>query len=150
MSKTNISQFVREISAIEGKLHKVGGERLSNELMEAFEVLVNETPQWSGTTAASWTMGFRAPDVLVEFPKLSREQAMQRGMDPAVSAALSRSQLSADLKDYARADIKLTNPSPNYDTAMEGPLRDVNKPPGAIDRFEARVAGIIIDLNDIV
>jgi len=157
--KMNVSAFTRELNAITSgpdSIYRAGGKAIRAALMEEFETLVRETPQFSGSTAASWQIGFPEDTYgndYVELPKpASGIEAMQRGNDPAVTIATTRARanlFSTDPSRYFRQDIVILNEAPGYETAEEGPVRQVNAPPGALKRFEARWAThqIIVDFQ---
>ena len=56
----------------------------------------------------------------------------------------ARTSLSGDFKKIAIQDIIVSNDSPGFETAEEGPVRPVNTPPGALARFEARIDSLDI------
>lgn len=168
--KMNISEFVRDIQYWKHNLHRVAGKRLGELIMREYERLVNETPQWSGTTAASWSIGFSPAggvvDLTNEVPwndskaKKSRravaggagdQEPRHKGHARAVQFGLARADLSlltSNLEQYAYRDIVLTNDAPGFEASEAGGgLRDVNKPGGMLARFEAALASAVIDLN---
>ena len=157
--KMNISQFVKDLNAITSgpdSIYRAGGRALREALMEDFETLVQETPQFSGSTAASWQIGFPEDtygnDYVELPPPANGIEAMHRGMDPAVSIATTRARanlLHTDPERFFRQDIILLNNAPGFETAEEGPVRPENTPPGALKRFEARFAtrDIIVDFQ---
>lgn len=154
----NVSKAIRELGAITsgpGSIYKKSGSRLRSAILEEFRTLVRETPQWSGTTAASWKLGFmyKVDPSMVEMPQpASREDALKRGSEPACQIAINNAMgaLSSDLRDYMRVgrgggqDIVIYNEAPGFETAEEGPVRPVNTPPGALARFEARIDSLDI------
>ena len=152
--RTNASEVLRQLGVVtSGKdsiYHKAGAQ-LKSKLLEEFETLVRETPQWSGTTAASWEIGFYR-DITGEVetqPRRSLEEALQKGSEPACQIAIHKAQTSIpdDLSQIKTQDIIVSNESPGYDTAEDGPVRAVNTPPGALARFEARVAALDFDVD---
>ena len=148
--KSNVSKFIRDLNAMTAgpdSIYRAGGRALREMLMEEFKTLVQETPQFSGSTAASWQIGFPEDTYgndFVELPASSgADEAMHRGMDPAVSIAVTRGTanlMHTDPERFFRSDIVILNNAPGFETAEEGPVRAVNTPPGALKRFEARVA----------
>lgn len=158
MIRSNISKGIRELNAITSgpnSIYKKAGSQLRSAILEEFKTLVRETPQWSGTTAASWKLGFmyKVDQSMVEMPQpASREEALSRGAEPACQIAINNAMgaLSPDLRDYMRIgrgggqDIVLYNEAPGYETAEEGPVRPVNVEPGALKRFESRIDSLDI------
>lgn len=154
--KLNVSQFIRDIKKWQYNFHFVAGKRLGERVMEAYERLVNETPQWSGTTAASWAIGFGrgVPGGFVDL----RDQTPPRGKAPikykahgaAVGIGLSRadqSLVTTNLEAYKTQDIVVVNDSPNFDIAENGPLRDINMPGGMFAAFQEELDSIVINLD---
>lgn len=153
--RSNISEFIREMGVLtrgKNSIYRKAGSQLRQTILDEFEVLVRETPQYSGTTAASWKLGhlYAVDPGKVVLPKpASVADALQRGAEPACHIAINnaRGQLAPDLRDYARKDIVLHNESPGFDTAEEGPVRAVNTPPGALKRFEGRINTMYIEVD---
>lgn len=153
--KMNISEFIRDVSKWKGALHRIAGKRLGEQVLAAYERLVNETPQWSGTTAASWSIGFGGAGGMVdlrgEVPFRDRDSARWKGHARAVGIGLSRVDsriANSSLEAYKTQDIVIANESPNFDIAEDGVnLRDVNQPGGMFARFQQELDGIIIDLD---
>lgn len=158
-AKMQVSKFIKELGTLtKGKnsIYRQAGSQLRQALLDEFKVLVRETPQYSGSTAASWKIGFYQDldSSAIELPQpASTLEALQKGSEPACSYAINNAMgaLSNDLKEYARSDITLHNEAPGFDTAEEGPVRQVNTPPGALKRFEGRVASmeILVDFPKI-
>lgn len=158
--RTNISQFIRDLGVMtkgENSIYQAGGRDLRNFLFEEFKTMVRETPQFSGSTAASWEIGFpgsvsEAGDY-VELPKPADGiEAARKGDQYACDIAIDKAfatLMGADPEAYIRKDLLLVNNAPGFETAEEGPVRDVNDPPGAMSRFIERVesAGIIEDFK---
>ena len=144
--KSNVSDAIRQLKTLTAgpsSIYKIAGTQLRDAILDEFTVLVRETPQWSGSTAASWKLGFLylvdpSPVIL---PELSRDDALKKGAEPACQIAINNAKgaLSVDLAEYAKKDIVLHNEAPGFDRAEEGPVRPVNTPPGALKRFEARI-----------
>lgn len=153
--KMDISKFIKDLNAMTqgpDSIYRAGGRALREMLLENFEILVKETPQFSGSTAASWQIGFPEDTYgdgtpgsdFVELPKpAGGDEAMRRGMAPAVGIAIARGTanlMHTDPERFVRQAIVVLNNAPGFETAEEGPVRAVNTPPGALKRFEARVA----------
>ena len=160
----DVSKFIKDLNAMTkgpDSIYRAGGRALREALMEDFEILVKETPQFSGSTAASWQIGFPEDTYgdgtpgsdYVELPKPSgADEAMRRGNDPAVTIATTRARANlfhTDPERFVRQSIVILNNSPGFETAEEGPVRPENTPPGALKRFEARFATreIIVDFQ---
>ena len=141
--RTNISQFLRYLkreTSGPNSIYKRAGRQLNDEIWNAFVVLVEETPQWSGSTAASWRIGFAAPEEYTQMPRPSSvAEALQKGHSEAVEHALYESvgfrMEDHDLMRYTTQDIMVTNASPQFNVAEFGPLRRVNQPGGAVQHF---------------
>lgn len=144
----NISGFLADVKKIQRNIYKVPGQKLTEALTAEYERLVTETPQYSGNTAASWSMGFAAPvvDAGKVKPK-SRAEAFRKGADPAVGESLSRVNLGNSLKDYLVKDVTVTNGSPSFEFAEGGPLRPENEPGGMFSRFQNRVRNLHITVS---
>lgn len=146
----NASDFLARVRNIKRNIFKVGGEELSKALTAEYETLVKETPQWSGATAASWSMGFYAPtvDASDKFKKpKTRAEALKKGMAPAIGESLARVNLSNYLKDYLTKDVTITNGCENFDYAEGGPLREENEPGGMYSRFLNRIRNLHIVID---
>lgn len=156
--RTNISKELADLGfyATGGKkgggkenIYRKAGKQLSEALLEEFEVLVRETPQWTGTTAASWEIGFQSDitDGVEEQPSRTREEALSKGSEVACNIAMGKAyaNITPDFSKYIRESIIVSNNAPGFDRAEEGPVRPVNTPPGALERFKARIA--IMDLE---
>ena len=152
----NISAFQRELGMLTtgpNSIYARGERALRQVLLEEFHTLVQETPQYSGSTAASWRIGFYAPtEYTMMWPPSSAADALAKGMDPAVSIAVGYARESLGVTGYGmlknRQDITITNGAPGYETAEEGPVRQVNTPPGALKRFVERFSHRVIALDD--
>jgi hypothetical protein len=152
----NLSDLFRELSCkTTGIFREVGGNVV--DIFESeFEQLVMETPQWTGTTAASWKISlggrgvFGGDSGVHTLPKRSREQALWRGHMKAVNLALTanagnfenmRERLS---REFATAAITIDNQAPGSTQAEKGPVRvPENVEPHALDRYIVRVASKI-------
>lgn len=150
-------QFIRDLNMMTAgpnSIYARGERALRQVLLEEFHTLVQETPQYSGSTAASWRIGFYAPtEYTMMWPPSSAADALAKGMDPAVSIAVGYARESLGVTGYDmlknRQDITITNGAPGYETAEEGPVRQVNTPPGALKRFIGRFAArtIVVDFQ---
>lgn len=150
----NVSKAIRELGALTrgpASIYRKAGAQLRETLLEEFDTLVRETPQWTGTTAASWEIGFLSDitGVVEQQPERKRDEALAKGTEPACSISMvkARTSLSGDFKKIAIQDIIVSNDSPGFETAEEGPVRPVNTPPGALARFEARIATMDIEVD---
>lgn len=148
MLKSNLSLFARKAKTAAGRkgnsLFTIIGEEVEEAMTEAFETLVRDTPQYSGTTAASWNIGLArtCPDVVREQPRPKSEaEALKKGDSAAVEIALTENAIAlANLSSMnLNQDIAVKNNAPGADTSESGPLRQVNRPSGMTDRFEAAV-----------
>ena len=156
--RTNISQFIRDLGAMtrgENSIYQAGGRELRDFLFEEFTDLVRETPQFSGSTAASWEIGFPGSvsedGDYVKLPKpADGVEAARAGDKFACDKAINKAfttLMGADPEAYISKDLLLINNAPGFETAEHGPVRAENEPPGpgAMERFVARIesAGII-------
>ena len=151
MIKLNASQFakqLREISSV--TLYKRGGQALKEAIEDDFDVLLMQTPQYSGSTVASYRIGLRAEDAFEILPKpASANEAFERGHETAVNIArvANAGSIPDDYKGYLTKDLTITNGSPQWDVVEYGPVRDVNEPAGAFERFKERLSNKIIDVD---
>ncbi len=151
MIKLNASQFakqLREISSV--TLYKRGGQALKEAIEDDFDILLMQTPQYSGSTVASYRIGLRAEDAFEILPKpASANEAFERGHEAAVNIArvANAGSIPDDYKGYLTKDLTITNGSPQWDVVEYGPVRDVNEPAGAFERFKERLSNRIIDVN---
>ena len=156
---SNLSQMAREIDYLEKAVFADVGDALAEGLMAEFETLVNQTAQWTGTTAASWNIslgGVGEGGVALQ-PERSREEALEKGHHEAVSISLARCATALNRlatmglpgqKGNTYRAIMVENNSPSADHAENGPLRDVNSPNGAFERFKMRVASRMFVVRD--
>lgn len=143
---SNISHQLKELKAMTSgpnSIYRKGGEALRKVLLEEFSVMVRETPQYSGSTAASWRIGMRAPTEHTEMPRpASVEEALHKGMEPACSYAINQAMgdlpPTFSLEELMRKDLIITNGAPGFEQAEGGPVRPVNAPEGPLARFEER------------
>ena len=151
MIKLNASQFakqLREISSV--TLYKRGGQALKEAIEDDFDILLMQTPQYSGSTVASYRIGLRAEDAFEILPKpASANEAFERGHETAVNIArvANAGSIPDDYKGYLTKDLTITNGSPQWDVVEYGPVRDVNEPTGAFERFKERLGNKIIDVD---
>lgn len=146
--RMDLGQFLADVKKIKRNIWRIPGIKLKAQLEAEYKTLVEETPQYSGSTAASWSMGFLAPMVNSQKnkPKTVAE-ALRKGQDPAVGESLARINLSNHLTDYLQKDVTVTNGSPNFEHAEGGPLRAVNEPGGMFARFQNRIRNMRIDVD---
>lgn len=158
-ARMEVSKAIKDLGVMTkgpNSIYNVAGRQLRESLLNEFKILVRETPQYSGSTAASWKLGFafQTDKSAVILPKPETlSEALHKGSEPACQIAINEAMgnLSPDLQDYKKHDIMLYNEAPGFDTAEEGPVRPVNTPPGALKRFEARIAtmDILVDFPKI-
>ena len=151
MIKLNASQFakqLREMSSV--TLYKRGGQALKEAIEDDFDILLMQTPQYSGSTVASYRIGLKAEDTFEILPKpASANEAFERGHEAAVNIArvANAGSIPDDYKGYLTKDLTITNGSPQWDVVEYGPVRDVNEPAGAFERFKERLSNRIIDVD---
>ena len=151
MIKLNASQFARQLRDISSvTLYKRGGQALKEAIEDDFDILLMQTPQYSGSTVASYRIGLRAEDAFEILPKpASANEAFERGHEAAVNIArvANAGSIPDDYKGYLTKDLTITNGSPQWDVVEYGPVRDVNEPAGAFERFKERLSNRIIDVD---
>ena len=144
------SKMYRNLDVAKNVINKMVAEALVDGLEEEFMTLVIETPQWTGTTAASWNVGTgnvagdSTAGVRVQSER-KRKNALSAGHLAAVNIALSENwdNFEAYKKSYTLTNLTFYNNAPGAVTAEEGPLRPANIPPGteAFERFKLRIQG---------
>ena len=151
MIKLNASQFAKQLRKISSvTLYKRGGQALKEAIEDDFDILLMQTPQYSGSTVASYRIGLRAEDAFEILPKpASANEAFERGHETAVNIArvANAGSIPDDYKGYLTKDLTITNGSPQWDVVEYGPVRDVNEPAGAFERFKERLSNKIIDVD---
>ena len=151
MIKLNASQFAKQLRDISSvTLYKRGGQALKEAIEDDFDVLLMQTPQYSGSTVASYRIGLKADDTFEILPKpASANEAFERGHETAVNIArvANTGSIPDDYKGYLTKDLTITNGSPQWDVVEYGPVRDVNEPAGAFERFKERLSNKIIDVD---
>jgi len=141
------SQVYRNLTAVNAVINQQVAEALADGLEEEFTRLVIETPQWTGTAAASWNVavGAASEDEPRVQPERERKHALSAGRMAAVSVALNANhdRFEEFKKSYTLRNLAFYNNAPSIETAEEGPLRPQNIPPGtgAFERFKLRVQG---------
>lgn len=142
MIRSNLSQMAREIDYLGKAIFKDVGDALALGIWEEFEILVKETAQWTGTTAASWNLSMGGDQSFREQPERSRQQALSKGHSAAVQVALAYNfgKLDDITEKYRYQAVVIENHAPGANRTELGPLREVNQPSGALARFEQRVA----------
>jgi len=139
----NLSADIRSIDP-EGKaIFKDVGDVLARGIWKEFLTLVEETPQWSGTTAASWNLSMKGDRSVRPQPKRTRATALQKGHQAAVriATAYNFNKMAMDIAtEYTHAAIVVENWAPGAGQAESGHVRPVNIPNGAFERFQVRVA----------
>lgn len=152
--RNDVGKALRELGEMTrgpNSIYNKAGAALRESLLEEFDTLVRETPQWTGTTAASWEIGFPSDltGAVETQPDRNREEALSKGAEAACNIAMAkaRTSLSGDFGKIKTQDIIISNDAPGYDRAEEGPVRPENTPPGALKRFEARVGTMNIEVD---
>ena len=156
--RTNLSQFIRDLE-LETKgpnsVYRRAGQELRDIIWNEFETLLDETAQYSGSTVASWRLGwmYSTPEEFVELPRpATMQDALQKGADgPIALARIANIGFKIDpmsLVELTRQDIVITNGSPHFEQAEYGPLRSVNAPAGALERFAQRLGDKFETLGD--
>lgn len=158
MIKVNISDLARLRKVTSTELYRRGGKALIEEVKQEFENMLIETPQYSGSTVASYRIGpgRDTPDVHDELPKpANAAAAFQRGHMSAVNKAMEANRAGFEaLENLAvlkTQDLVIKNNSPQWEVTEYGPLREVNEPTGTFAAFvEAMNNKIIeVDLGDL-
>ena len=151
MIKLNASQFAKQLRDISSvTLYKRGGQALKEAIEDDFDILLMQTPQYSGSTVASYRIGLKADDTFEILPKpASANEAFERGHETAVNIArvANAGSIPDDYRGYLTKDLIITNGSPQWDVVEYGPVRDVNEPAGAFERFKERLSNRIIDVD---
>ncbi len=144
----NVSEVLRNIGRFKVRIGREVAEVVADNLWEEFNTLVMETPQWTGTAAASWRIGFgmsASEGGYTKMQKRTREEALQKGHMEAVSEAEMRSYGAIEEykdKGYQYGDLVIYNNAPSIEFAESGlNLRSVNEPGGMFERFERRMNG---------
>lgn len=150
--KANVSKTLRDAKFFTtgaNSLYRESASELRDVLLDEFRTMVYETPQYTGSTAASWRIGFlQFMDTAYTEIKLG-ESPLAKGHSTACEMAMVKAEqtLTDDFSMYFGGkgkgfgqDIVIENEAPGFDTAEEGPVRSVNTPPGALKRFIARLA----------
>lgn len=146
--KTDLSQAAREVSATGKASFAAVGDAIAQGIWEEFEVLVYDTAQWTGTTAASWNLSLGGGRIAIRRIG-SKKTPLHRGHSTAPEKALDANRYV--LPEIATVAIptkgRITNMPiviENYArgayTAEHGPLRLVNiKGLEALERFRSRL-----------
>ena len=159
MIRSNASQVMRQLSKISSvELMRRCGSAIKDEIEDAFDELLEETAQYTGSTVASYRIGLGAnvEDIYDKLPDPgSAEAAFKRGDQAAINLARAANAGSLPEADLMREmmkqkDIVIKNGSPAWERVESGepPLRSVNE--GSVDamkRFEERIANKVIDVN---
>lgn len=157
MIYTNFSKIARQLDR-EGKaIFKDIGDAIAENLWEEFEILVKETAQYTGTTAASWNMymQYRIAALSKEVRKQDErtaETALGMGHMHAVTIALNENygRLDEISTLYTKQDIFISNAAPGASQAeLGGPKTPRSENTGAAQafaRFESRIKSKNIDV----
>jgi hypothetical protein len=151
--KGNFSAIAKELHSLGRRVYPAAGRAMRLAMEREYERLLHETPQYSGTTVASYRMGFRAPAVKDELPKpKTMGEAFQRGAGYAIGraqAAYDANPLTDDFDKWKTADVTVTNGNDQeaWEVAEYGPVRPINEPVGAFNDFEGRLRELIINVD---
>ncbi len=139
--RSNISDVVRAVDKEKKAVLKDIGDSLSVGIWDEFIVLLNETAQWSGSTAASWNLSMGGDSSVRIQPERTRKEALAKGHLAAVHVAIAHNFKSLiDISDkYRYSAIVIENHAPGASRAETGPLRSVNNPSQAFERFKKRL-----------
>lgn len=153
MIKVNASEAHRAIEAGKSKVNKLVAKKISEVLWEEFEQLVKETPQYTGTAAASWNIAAQHPGGGVREQKLNEGGPLSYSHPTAVNIALSANMGNLEAfadKDFIYKDLFIWNDADSAVYAERGPLRGVNDPPGpgAFARFQERLASLTLTIHE--
>ncbi len=146
---TNLKAMGKELLGASLNIYKVAGYSIAKGIWKEFEQLVNETAQYTGTTAASWNLsagGFLSTGGVRTMPKRNKENALRSGHQYAVDVALVNNYgriTGSNIYDLVlRSGINVWNEAPGAMSGVveTGPLRDVNTSSlGAFSRFQNRI-----------
>lgn len=146
--KSNISQFLRELGVItrgKNSIYNLAGRALIDALFNEFKDMVYDTPQWTGTTAASWHIGFDADSSVNDMGDPNKIQYWKGHQEACmVSIGGNTDFLSSDPKRVLYRDIIINNEAEGFESSEYGPVRYVNDPAGPLGRFEGRVGALNI------
>ncbi len=147
----NLSDMFRKLSCLTTGVFQYIGPRVVDLIEPEFEKMVIETPQWTGTTAASWNISLGGDDTVRTMGKRKLENALHKGHMAAVRTSLTyntpnfakmRASITtrgAGGTGHGLAAIVIENNAPGYDTAEHGPLRPINNPGHMLAKFMSRV-----------
>lgn len=154
MIKVNISDLARLRQVTSAQIYRRGGVALRNAIEEEFKQLLIETPQYSGSTVASYRIGpgRSTPDMYEELPEpANANEAFQRGHMAAVNLAMNNNfdglMAIENLESFKTQDLVIKNNSPQWEVTEYGPLREVNEPTGTFAEFVERLNNKIIDVD---
>lgn len=159
MIRSNASKLIRELDGRSAKIYKEVGDKVAQAIWEAFTELVMTTPQYTGTTAASWHLsmggkGWTSKSESVNTRKLSKGSAPHnKGHMEAVSHSIAsnRGALAEISTKYRTADIVITNAAPGIETSqISGLLRAINQPGIDIKQFEATLSAALTKPLEII
>jgi len=147
--RVNFKEVGKDLLGASLNIYKVFGVTIAQGIWDEFRVLVNETAQYTGSTAASWNVAVKGAGSfggvrMINLPKGA--DPLQIGHSNAVNVALkaNRGNLNgATLYDKVlTSGINVWNESPGAQSGVpeHGPLRDENEGArGAFARFKNRV-----------
>jgi hypothetical protein len=147
MIKVYAGNYLRNVKNVDVRINKAVAKEVASGMLDEFEVLVAETAQWSGRTAASWNIGWgmsadsRPP--ASGYPR-GKKPVANAGHMAAVNDAVQRaSEKLAAYADgeYQRGDLVVYNNEKVAEYVQEpGWLRAPNKVSvGSFERFKDRV-----------
>ena len=144
----NFSQVAREIDYDSKAIFKDIGNTLAQGVWEHFVVLVNETAQYTGTTAASWNLSMGGDQSVREQPERTKSEALQKGHQAAVGIAIGHNFKSlVDITEkYKYSAVVIENHALGAERSESGPLRDVNSPTGAFAKFQMNLANATFEI----
>jgi len=143
--KTNVSQFSRDARKLAGRggkgasIFSLASKDVETAIGNAFITMVRETPQYSGTTAASWNIG--PPGATSEEVREQPEPnpPLKKGHGAAIEVA--RSSNEGNLKNLVGInkvrDVLVINNAPGAEQSEHGPVRKVNEPAGMFEIFKS-------------
>lgn len=159
MIVSNLNEVARQLTKIvtSRQLFIRGGMVLKEAIEDDFDTMLLQTPQYSGSTVASYRLGYmyETPTVHEVLPEpASAQEAFERGHQTAVNLArVANAGFFGDpnYEKMIRKDIIITNGAPQFETAEYGPVRMVNEPAHAVETFKNSLKSRLypVDLGDL-
>lgn len=151
--RTNLKEMGKKYMGAGQAIYKLAGETIADGIWEEFKVLVDETAQFTGSTAASWNVMAKGAGSFggVRMLKLSKGQSpLQVGHHRATDIAKSANLGNLDdlQKKVLTSGINVFNESPGAQSGVPefGPLRPENAgAEHAFARFKERVASKVFE-----